>query len=215
MFDVPQTVIEIVVLAPPILLAVTFHEVAHGYVADKLGDPTARLAGRLTLNPLKHLDVVGTLVFFITRMIGWAKPVPINPYNLRRPKKDMIWVALAGPCTNLALAVICSALYRSMVPNLEVGSNELPHTLLVIFALMLRTGVVVNVGLAIFNVIPIPPLDGSRILTGILPPGPALIYSRLERFGFLILLALVFTGALNHVIFPVSRAVIQLLLTSS
>ena len=95
MADISQTMMQIAVLAPPILLAVTIHEVAHGYVADKLGDPTARLAGRLTLNPIKHLDLVGTAVFFLTQMIGWAKPVPVNPYNLHNPKKDLIWVSLA------------------------------------------------------------------------------------------------------------------------
>jgi Zn-dependent protease len=212
MFNVPQSIMEIAILAPPILLAVTSHEVAHGYVADKLGDPTARLAGRLTLNPLKHLDVVGTLVFFITRMIGWAKPVPINPYNLKNPKKDMMWVALAGPCTNLALAVICSILYRAIVPNLEADFNQLSYTLTVLLAFMLRAGVMVNVGLAVFNVIPIPPLDGSRVVAAVLPPRQALVYSRMERYGFLILLALVFTGALDYAIFPVTRAIIRLLL---
>jgi len=212
MVDIPQSIIEVVILAPPILMAVTFHEVAHGYMADRLGDPTARLAGRLTLNPIKHLDVVGTLIFFVTRMIGWAKPVPINPYNLRNPKKDMIWVALAGPCTNLALAVVCAFLYHMMAPNIGAGANLLSHNVTVVLVFMLRAAVIVNVGLAVFNVIPIPPLDGSRVLAGILPPEAALAYSKIERYGFIVLIALVFTGVLDHVIFPVIRAIIGLLL---
>ena len=118
--DFTDIIRQIVLLAFPVLIAVTFHELAHGYVADRLGDPTARLAGRLTINPLKHLDPIGTLVFIVTRMIGWAKPVPVNPYNLRNPKKDMIWVSLAGPAANLIIAFIAAVVFRILL-NLPVS----------------------------------------------------------------------------------------------
>ncbi|RMG68397.1 MAG: site-2 protease family protein [Nitrospirae bacterium] len=188
-------------MAAPLLAAVTFHELAHGYVAYRLGDPTAKLAGRLTLNPIKHLDLMGTLVFIITRMIGWAKPVPVNPYNLRNPKRDMIWVSLAGPVTNLLLAVLSALLYRLIIV-LPVQNPFFIKNVLVPMALMLKLSVVLNIGLAVFNAIPIPPLDGSKILMGILPPKQALAYSRIEPYGFFIILALIFLRVVDYVIFP-------------
>ncbi|MDY6851717.1 MAG: site-2 protease family protein, partial [Thermodesulfobacteriota bacterium] len=132
------------ILALPVLLAVTMHEVAHGWVADKLGDDTARQAGRLTLNPLKHLDLIGTLVFFITRMVGWAKPVPINPMNFRYPRQDMIWVAAAGPAANLCLAVLFALLFRLLASMV----NLLPMFFLQPLAHIAQAGVIINVGLA-------------------------------------------------------------------
>lgn len=200
---------QISILALPILLAVTFHEVAHGMVAYRLGDPTAKNAGRLTLNPLAHLDLVGTLVFVITRMIGWAKPVPVNPLYFKNPRKGMLWVALAGPATNLLLAVI-SAFFLKWLFTLDFQADS--QWWLEPVSRMAKTSVVLNVGLAVFNIIPIPPLDGGRIMVGILPEKQAASYARLEPYGFLLLLLLIFSGAVNYVVFPVIVAIVSLLL---
>ena len=174
------------------LLTVTLHEIAHGAVAYLRGDRTAKVLGRLTLNPLRHIDLFWTLffpflLFFSTGgrfMIGMAKPVPVNFANLYRPKLDMIWVAIAGPITNLILAQFLIVLYRL------TGSG------------ILLMGTYFNLGLAVFNLIPIPPLDGSRILTGILPKPLDYEYTKLEPYGFLIVLALYFTGLLHAWIIP-------------
>ncbi len=191
---------EISLMAPPILLAVTVHELAHGFVADKLGDPTPRLAGRLTLNPLKHLDFWGTLVFVITGMIGWAKPVPVNSSYFKNPKKDMFWVALAGPASNIILAFILSLAYRFM------GRMPLPHgiwlNILTPVYLMLKVGVILNLGLACFNLIPIPPLDGSHLVERFIPERYLWTYKRLETYGMLLLLLLVFTGTVDYLVIP-------------
>lgn len=189
-------------MAVPILLAVTFHELAHGYMAYKLGDHTAKDAGRLTLNPLKHLDPLGTLVFIVTRMIGWAKPVPVNPYNLRNPKKDMMWVSIAGPAANMVLAVVSAILYKLML-TLPVTDPILVKRILLPLAMMLQMSVVLNIGLAVFNLIPVPPLDGSKILMGLLPASQAIAYSRIEPYGFFILLALIFFRITDYLIFPI------------
>src|SRR3990172_1845101 len=179
------------ILAVPILMAITFHEVAHGMVAFRLGDPTAKNAGRLTLNPLAHLDLVGTLVFVITRMIGWAKPVPVNPLYFKNPRKGMLWVALAGPATNLLLAVL-SAFFLKWLFTMDFPIDS--QWWLEPVSRMAKTSVVINVGLAVFNVIPIPPLDGGRIMVGILPEKQAMSYAKLESFGFILLLLLIFSG---------------------
>ena len=193
---------QIVLMALPLLVAVTFHELAHGYVAYRLGDPTAKLAGRLTLNPIKHLDPLGTIVFIMTRMIGWAKPVPVNPFNLRNPKKDMIWVSLAGPAANMLIAIVSALIYK-LVIVLPVGNIFLVKKVLVPVALMLQLSVVLNIGLGIFNLIPIPPLDGSKILIGLLPPKQAMAFSRIEPYGFFIILILLFLRVIDLIIFPV------------
>ena len=195
-----ETLIQrISLMAVPILLAVTCHEYAHGWVADRLGDPTARLSGRLTFNPLKHLDLFGTIVFILTRMIGWAKPVPVNPYNLRNPKRDMMLVSLAGFMANIILAVISGILFRSMYP---FGIPFLPFEVNYPLNQMIIESARINIGLAIFNVIPIPPLDGSKVLAGFLPPSLYEQFSKIEPYGFLILLLLIVTGAVNIVIEP-------------
>ena len=200
---------QITILALPILIAVTFHEVAHGMVAYRLGDPTAKNAGRLTLNPLAHLDLVGTLVFVITRMIGWAKPVPVNPLYFKNPRKGMLWVALAGPATNLILAVL-SAFFLKWLFTMDFPMDS--QWWLEPVSRMAKTSVVLNVGLAVFNIIPIPPLDGGRIMVGILPEKQAASYARLEPYGFLLLLVLIFSGAVEYVVFPVIVAIVGLLL---
>jgi len=201
--DFADIIRQIVLLAFPVLTAVTFHELAHGYVADRLGDPTARLAGRLTLNPLKHLDPIGTLVFVITRMIGWAKPVPVNPYNLRNPKKDMIWVSLAGPAANLIIAFIAAVVFRLLL-NLPVSPfSDLGQKILAPLILITQITVTINIGLGVFNLIPVPPLDGSKILMGLLPYRQAAAYSRIEPYGFFILLGLIFLRITDYIIIPI------------
>jgi Zn-dependent protease len=212
-----ETIQRLVILVPAVLLAVTVHEVAHGWMADRLGDKTARLHGRLTLNPIKHLDLVGTAVFFLTQMIGWAKPVPVNPYNFQNPRRDMVWVALAGPLSNLILAVCCAILYHFLAAGFSLGGRGLSAPLAFItepLLLMSYAAVRINIGLAIFNIIPVPPLDGSKILAGILPATLADSYARIERFGFLILLLLLFTGIIDRLVFPVIRMLTGLLLQS-
>ncbi|WP_022854078.1 site-2 protease family protein [Thermodesulfatator atlanticus] len=195
----------LIVMAVPLLAAVTVHELAHGWVAYKLGDPTAKMAGRLTLNPIKHLDLFGTLAFIITQAIGWAKPVPVDPRNFRDPRKDMMLVALAGPLANFCLAVIFAILLRNF--NFIIWPLALLGKDIAIFFgkplfLMLALGVQLNIGLGVFNLLPIPPLDGSKILAGILPRELAYRYYRLEPYGFIILLVLIFTGVIGKIILP-------------
>ncbi|GAB4262230.1 MAG: site-2 protease family protein [Deferrisomatales bacterium] len=205
MFQIPHVLADVALLAVPVLLAVTVHELAHGYVADRLGDPTARAAGRLTWNPLAHLDPVGTLVFVVTRMIGWAKPVPVTPSYFRNPRRGMMWVGLAGPGANLALAAVFAGIHRSLA-----GAGGGGWVLW--GGAAAEVGVVVNVGLGVFNLIPVPPLDGSQVLAGLLPGGAELLLRRLERHGFLLLLVLVFSGALERTVYPVVRATTRFLL---
>jgi Zn-dependent protease len=201
------------ILAFPILLAITCHELAHGRVAERLGDPTAREAGRLTMNPLAHLDPLGTLVFLVTGMIGWAKPVPVNPLYFRQPQRAMLWVGLAGPLANLALAVVFALAYR-VLAGLFAGGSEGSMRLMIPLLLMARAGVAVNLGLAIFNLLPVPPLDGSRVLAGILPASAARALYGFERYGFLILLVLLYSRAFDLTIRPLLGAATGLLLGS-
>ena len=208
-----NTVSQLIIMAPPLLLALTLHEYAHGYVAYRLGDPTARDAGRLTLNPLSHLDPIGTIAFFFIKF-GWAKPVPVNPYYFKNPRKDMLWVALAGPVTNLLLAVASAVLLKGLIGTASV----IPYTpmleaILVPLYNMLIASVWINLVLCIFNFLPIPPLDGGRILTGLLPEDLARTYASFERYGFIVILLLAFSGVLGTVIFPVIRFANNLLLT--
>jgi len=188
---------EFAILAPPFLLALTMHELAHGYVAYRYGDPTAQQAGRLTLNPLKHLDLLGTLLFFIIH-VGWAKPVPVNQSYFKRPERDMLWVALAGPVMNILLAIVSALLLKLFALTTEV----LPIFVLQPFMLMLAASVWINIMLAIFNLLPIPPLDGGRILTGLLPPQLAHHVRRIEPFGFILFILLFYSGVVPKFIMP-------------
>jgi Zn-dependent protease len=204
---------ELIILAPPLLFALTLHEFAHGFIADRLGDPTARLAGRLTLNPLSHLDPLGTIAFFFIKF-GWAKPVPVNAGYFRNPKQDMLWVALAGPVTNFGLAIISAILTKIawLIASLLPYSRVMEAVLLPLSA-MLVASVWINLVLAIFNILPIPPLDGGRILAGLLPDRLAEPYRQVERYGFIIILILAFSGLLSKVILPIIRSVNDLLLS--
>ena len=196
-----QTMQEIALLVVPVLMAVTFHEAAHGYVANWLGDPTARLAGRLTLNPLNHLDVIGTLVFLLTRMIGWAKPVPVDPRYFRNPVKGMMLVALAGPAMNFLLAVLFALAVRGIeYLGRGVVEGTLAYSLLEPLLYMCAAGVTVNIALGIFNMLPVPPLDGSIVLAAFLPPRMAMRYQSFGRWGFLLLILLAVFGVLGKLI---------------
>jgi Zn-dependent protease len=191
--------IKLSIMLVPALLAVTLHELAHGVVAERCGDPTARLLGRLTINPLRHLDPIGTLALLVFGF-GWAKAVPVNPGNLRRERRDMIWVALAGPGANLALAIFCALVLRwgallAASPAAAGAAFLEPVTLMAAF------GLYINVILALFNLLPIPPLDGGRVLVSLLPVKLAATVRRVEPFGLLLLLFLIFGTSLWQTVF--------------
>lgn len=200
------------IMLVPGMLAIVCHEVSHGYVAWRFGDPTARMLGRLTLNPLKHIDIIGTLMIFFIG-IGWAKPVPVVFENLRNPKRDMIWVAAAGPVTNLILAVISALMLRGLVSFGNPAVSGSPLAMLVEpLVLMLAFSVYINLLLAIFNMIPLPPLDGGRVLVGLLPYRQAVALSRIEPYGMIIIIALVFfTNMFSFVVAPFLKTGVQLL----
>ena len=194
--DVAQIIQTVAIYALPVLFAITLHEAAHGYAARHFGDPTAHLLGRITLNPAKHIDPVGTvlmplLLYVATSgafLFGYAKPVPVNFGRLRHPKRDMVWVALAGPAANLVQAVGWMLAAYLMVAS---GVDER------FFLEMARAGMLVNLVMFVFNLFPLPPLDGGRILVGLLPMGPAQALSRVEPWGFFVVLGLVLTGLLG------------------
>lgn len=200
------------VMLVPGMLAIVCHEVSHGYVAWRFGDPTARMLGRLTLNPLKHIDIVGTLMIFFVG-IGWAKPVPVVYENLRNPKRDMIWVAAAGPITNIILATVSAFLLRGLVVFGNPAATGSPVAMLVEpVVLMLAFSVYINLLLAIFNMIPVPPLDGGRVLAGLLPYRQAAALSRIEPYGMIIIIVLVFfTDIFSYIISPFLKLGVQVL----
>jgi Zn-dependent protease len=197
------TVQHLIVLIPPILLAITFHEVAHGWTALQFGDTTAKSQGRLSLNPLRHVDPVGTILvpavlFFLGGFIfGWAKPVPVDYRRLRQPKRDMALVALAGPSANLAMA-LCWGLLMSigvaLLPSLPWIGEPLAY--------MGNIGVTINIVIGILNMLPVPPLDGSRVLVGLLPNAFGSLMAQLEPYGLIILLILLATGTLGVIVGP-------------
>ena len=197
--------IKIVISAIPILLAITVHEASHGYAAKYFGDLTAERMGRISLNPFKHIDPVGTILlpaltlFFGGVLFGWAKPVPVNFGNLRNPKKDMLWVAAAGPVSNFVMAVLWSLLLGTIKYELSRGvySPSFPFLLQMSFV-----GVTINVVLMVLNLLPMPPLDGGRIAVSLLPNNLAFKLAQVEKYGFSILIALMFTGVLNKIIGP-------------
>ncbi|OGC43257.1 hypothetical protein A2Y85_05680 [candidate division WOR-3 bacterium RBG_13_43_14] len=184
-----ENFVYLVLFIPPLLLALTIHEYSHGYVAYRLGDPTAKLEGRLTLNPLKHIDIFGFLSFLIFR-IGWAKPVPINPYNFSNIKKGIILTSLAGPLSNFILAIPFGLILRFIPKDVSILNPII---------IMAYGGLVYNLVLCAFNLIPIPPLDGSKILFPLLPSSTIKMQMWLERYGFVVLIALIFFDRLTGV----------------
>ena len=186
---------DIIILIPVILFALSVHEYSHGIVAYRLGDPTAYQAGRLTLNPLSHLDPVGTLMLFVAG-IGWAKPVPVDPRYFQNPRRDMLWVALAGPASNMVLALLSGLIIRAMNANVEL-TLSLPFSSQLVA--MVYRSLWINLALAVFNLLPIPPLDGSKILGGLLPPEYDHFLYNLERYGPGVLFGLVMFGMLTGV----------------
>jgi Zn-dependent protease len=200
----------IAIAAVPLLLGIICHEVAHGYVAWLQGDDTAKRAGRLTLNPVPHIDPMGTLVFVMTAVLspfvfGWAKPVPINPGAFRDPRKGMMLVSVAGPGTNIVLAVVFALLLK-LIFMVNPQSGTTAFSVLQPLALICQAGIFINLILAFVNLIPVPPLDGSRIVAGLLPREAAYRYLSVERYGLLILVVLLVSGVLGRVLIPITQA---------
>ncbi len=212
MFDIGQILSELALVAIPLLMGITFHEVAHGYTAYRFGDPTAKNAGRLTLNPIKHLDPLGTIVLVVTRMIGWAKPVPINPAYFQDPQKGIFWVSLAGPAANFALAVGFYVLFNVMLFLQSVFATGGAADLLEIATAICFYGIILNIILGIFNLFPIPPLDGGKIVATFLPGHMARQYMQLEKYGFLIIIGLIFLGVFQGIFGYVINIVYRLVL---
>ncbi|MBU1248407.1 MAG: site-2 protease family protein [Proteobacteria bacterium] len=201
--------LDIALLAIPFLYGVIFHELAHGWVALKLGDPTARLAGRLTLNPIKHLDPLGTVMFFLVH-IGWAKPVPVNPGYFKNPSQGMIWVSLAGPIANFLQAAVYALIYHLIIGQRVPNISILP-TVVYLLRDVALFGVFVNLILGFFNLIPIPPMDGSNILAGLLPARLARPYMSLARYGMVLVILLAVFGVLSQILIPCTRFGMELL----
>ncbi len=196
----------ILIYAIPVLFAITVHETAHGWTASQLGDHSAKIMGRLTLNPIKHIDPVGTILvpaflYFTAGFIfGWAKPVPVNFNALRSPKRDMLWVALAGPASNFIMAVMWLA---ALMLSINIGSQFLAD--------MAQIGIQINLLLAVLNLLPLPPLDGGRIISSLLPNKLAYQYDQLEPYGLFILLGLLFLGVFQTIILPITKLIQQLM----
>jgi len=207
----------ILIQAFVIFFAITVHEASHAWMAKRLGDPTAAALGRASLNPLVHIDLFGTIIFPLLLILlkqpvfGWAKPVPFNPRNLRHPRKDGLWISFAGPVANIATASAAVILFQL----LKLGGARIPVTSLFskplggLVAILIYTAMI-NLSLAVFNLIPIPPLDGSGILAGLLSDSGAAKFERLRPYGFLILIALMYTNALTFVFSPIQNLVLRL-----
>lgn len=197
--NIESILLKIAIAIIPLIFAITVHEAAHGWLANKFGDHTARDLGRITLNPIKHIDPIGTVVLPLIMVImsnfifGYAKPVPVNWNNLRRPRRDMALVALAGPGANLIMALIWAAIAKATVGS---SGGILYVHIMAIF------GININILLLLLNLIPIPPLDGSRVISSLLPPRAAMLYNSIEPYGIWILLILLVSGALTMVLLP-------------
>lgn len=204
------TVIQkIAIYALPVIFAITVHEAAHGYAAKHFGDMTAFNAGRITLNPLRHIDMFGTIILpALTVMLGgilfgWAKPVPVDFRRLRNPKKDMLWVAAAGPASNFVMAI-----FWALVMKFSVNA---PEAFVLPMALMAKAGVTINIVLMVLNLLPLPPLDGGRIAVSLLPMNLARPFAQIERYGFIILIILLFSGVLGRILEPLINLVYALI----
>ncbi len=213
--DILNIVILVATAAVPMVFAITVHEVAHGWAALQLGDPTAKFAGRLTLNPIKHVDPLGTVIVPFAMLIlssgawafGWAKPVPVAFHRLRKPRRDMILVAAAGPGINLVMAMGWALLLsQRAAPGLDLSADWIVRMCLI--------GITINVLLAVFNMLPIPPLDGGRVLAGLLPPQLARALQGVEPFGFLVVVALMITGVLWPLLDPIRLPLLRFFLRS-
>jgi Zn-dependent protease len=204
------TVIQkIAIYALPVIFAITVHEAAHGYAARYFGDMTAHQAGRISLNPVRHIDPIGTILVPILTMFaggilfGWAKPVPVDFSRLRNPKRDMLWVAAAGPASNLMMGI-----FWAFVLSFSAAA---PADFATPLAYMAQAGIMINVVLMVLNLLPLPPLDGGRIAVSLLPNHLASRYARVEQYGFIILLVLLFTGILSKIMDPFIRASLSLI----
>ncbi len=195
MIDITHILATIIIIAVPLFMGVILHEVSHGYVAYRLGDPTAKKAGRLSLNPVKHVDPLGTIIFpgmlILLKspfLFGWAKPVPINPSYFQDPRKGIFWVSLAGPAANFTLAAVFYMLFVMLQPSLSGALGT-----------FLWFGIFINIVLGVFNLLPVPPLDGSKILATYLPGRLAAQFMSLEKYGFIILILLILMGFLGWI----------------
>lgn len=216
-----MSLVSIIISLFVLLFAITVHEASHGWVAHKMGDPTAYALGRITLNPLAHIDPIGTVLVPLILVIigapafGWAKPVPVNPLNLRNPRRDTLWISAAGPVSNFAVAA-CSlvgiVILKTFSPNINyflksflLGGGRLPHGFYPLegLALILFYAVLVNSYLAVFNLIPVPPLDGGGVLMGLLSEESARKFERITPYGFFIVLGLIYLGFLDIIIRPI------------
>ena len=202
----------ITVAAIPLIFAITLHEAAHGWVANKFGDKTALMLGRVTLNPAKHIDLLGTIIFPIVMLLlggfifGWAKPVPVAWQNLNKPKRDMAYVALAGPASNLLMAILWAIIAKiSLIVFSGPTTHQVIKTTATFIHLVSQFGILINVLLLVLNLIPIPPLDGSRVVSSLLPANAAAAYEKIEPYGIWILLALLISGVLGFILWPPIR----------
>ena len=218
MMDIANIIRQITISALPILIAIILHEVSHGFVANKLGDDTAKVMGRLTLNPIAHIDIFGTILMPLILILmhspfvfGYAKPVPINPFNFKNPKRDMAISAAAGPLTNMGIAVISLLLFKYFLPLAYTGDPEIATRVLEPIREMLLFSITINVILASFNLIPVPPLDGGRVLMGLLSHKHSDALGRIEPYGMIVVLILIMTGLANYIVLPLKLLFITLL----
>lgn len=208
MIDVDVNIQKIAVAILPLIFAITLHEAAHGWVASKCGDKTALMLGRVTLNPVKHIDLLGTIILPIVMLFiggfvfGWAKPVPVAWQNLKHPRRDMALVALSGPAANLLMAFLWAGILKCIILFLPVDSQPWIATTGEFLQGAAKFGILINCVLLVLNLLPVPPLDGSRVISSILPPGAAHIYEKIEPFGIWILLILLIMGQLNFILLP-------------
>lgn len=224
-----MSIVSIIISLFVLLFAITIHEAAHGWAALKMGDPTAYSLGRITLNPLAHIDPIGTVLLPLMLVIigappfGWAKPVPVNPLNLRNPRRDNLWISAAGPFSNLtvaAFALVGIVVLKILSPNVSyflksflLGRGAFPRGFYPLegLALILFYGVLINTYLAVFNLIPVPPLDGSGVLMGLISEEAAAKYDRIRPFGFLIVIGLIYLGLLNLIIQPIQIIIFSII----